>query len=281
MGPFSAIKAEGALLADGRTTSCVCPFCHGGRNDDRSFSITREGMNLLYMCHRATCARKGRVFLGALPENNSHATPASFTPRIFDTPTRILTEEEAGILWDRYRLGYPDINRYGLRATISDTPRLVVPVRSISGAIRGYETRWLVPQGGQGKGAKTLHYRHIDEPWMGWFFNPGVFRGAPPKKTVVLVEDVLSAIKVSRQFVCVSLMGSHLSDAHVTELAKMCRGFEIVLALDRDAADKAVKFVKRYNVILPELVAIFIEKDMKYMNDDEIYDKVWRRSHEP
>lgn len=269
MGPFSAIKAEGSALTDGRTASTVCPFCGGGHGGETSFSITREGMNLLYMCHRAKCARKGRVFLGVLPEKG---TPKpTFTPRVFDSPTRTLTSEEADILWNRYRLGYPDINRFGLLATVSDEPRLVVPVRSIGGVTRGYETRWLVPQGGRGHGAKTLHYRHVDDPWMGWFFPLQA-----DSRVVILVEDVLSAIKVSRQFICVSLMGSHLSQEHVNELRRAVGGFRILLALDKDASEKSVQFVKKYQVHIPNLEAIFLEKDMKYMDNAEIRNYVTR-----
>jgi hypothetical protein len=268
LGPYAAIKAEGAGLGDGVTSSVVCPFCSGGKTKEVSFSLTREGMNLLYLCHRATCGRKGRVWLGEKPPEQ--AQKPSFTPRIFDSPTRILTDDEMGILWNSYRLGYPDVNRHGLRASISAVARLVVPVRAPDGRVRGFETRWLVPKGGTGHGAKTLHYRHTEDPWQGWFFP----RDEREYKVVVMVEDVLSAIKVSRQFPAVSVMGSYVDRPRIMEVIKTSPRACIKLALDKDATGKALEFKEKFRFFVPDLQVVPLDRDMKYMDDDEIRDRV-------
>jgi len=41
-----------------------CPFCGGGRSKDEAFYITRLNHYALYVCHRATCGKRGRLALG-------------------------------------------------------------------------------------------------------------------------------------------------------------------------------------------------------------------------
>jgi hypothetical protein len=39
----------------------VCPFCEGGSSKEKSFIITKEGRNVKYMCHRASCNARGNT----------------------------------------------------------------------------------------------------------------------------------------------------------------------------------------------------------------------------
>lgn len=58
-------------------------------------------------------------------------------------------------------------------------------------------------------------------------------------------------------------MGTSLNLDRVTELIKTTQG-PLVLALDRDAWDKAVKLCERYMFIAPNLVPMKLERDLKY-----------------
>lgn len=110
---------------------------------------------------------------------------------------------------------------------------------------------------------KTVNYRELDESWLGWFTSPN---SAEP---VVLVEDVLSALKVSRQFVSVSLMGSHVSLDAMMEVCKYSD--QIVLCLDRDATKNAFDLKKRFMFICPQLRVVPLPgKDLKYIPDRDI-----------
>lgn len=268
MGPYTAIKQLGINLPEGGTTSEVCPFCNGGVSSERSFSLTREGFDLLFMCHRAKCGRKGKVFLGTKPSESTHAPAAA--PRLYTGEVRQLTEDEAQILWNRYHLGYPDIRRHGLTVD-SLNGRLMVPVKDAGGSIRGFEGRRLVREGEAYRGAKTLHFRHKPaDVWQGYFF--------PVKerehKVVVVVEDTISAMKVSRQFPCVSIMGSHIRQEALADITKALPKHVIKIALDKDATDKALGFIREHKFYYPNLAAIILEKDMKYLDDGEIQQKV-------
>lgn len=248
-------------------TSRTCPFCGGGRNGDRGFSITRtDEATVLYICHRATCHRSGRVaawghrlpLLDTSQEDRPKDKP--FTPRVYTGDTGELDSEWLSEILGRYGLEPTEAARAMWRVG-GDDGLLVCPVLSPTGIRRGVETRRSKTRPGSGGGAKTGTYKELDEPWMGWYRG---IRADP----VVIVEDLVSALKVSRWYQAVSLMGSHVGLDHVQEILGVTEN--AVLALDRDATDRAIEYIQEWRLLIPNFRMVHLSKDLKYQSDEEI-----------
>lgn len=144
--------------------------------------------------------------------------------------------------------------------------QVCVPIR-LEGRHIGWEYRRLPPYNGM---KKSLHYRL--EPrglWAGsWCW--GVKHGP-----VWLVEDVWSAIKVKQELgeQVISLMGTHISQELAMWLRMNYSG-PIYLALDKDATQKAIDYVRKYSHILPNLRPVFLSKDLKYLNVDQMLELI-------
>lgn len=63
-------------------------------------------------------------------------------------------------------------------------------------------------------------------------------------------------------FRSVSLMGTNLNLDKLLDLLRVSES--IVLALDRDATDKSVKYAKRYALLAPGMKVLPLERDLKY-----------------
>ena len=170
MNPYAELKVLAQELPEGTSKNgLLCPFCKGGRSGEHSLSLhVREDGVALFICFRASCGKHGRM------QRNGHVVASDdpppqrpFSPRGFEEKTRQLNSEERETLWALYGLTLDDIHRHRL-AISEETQRLVVPIIGCGGNLRGFEARIL---GGNGpKGApKTLHYRQVDQPWIGWF----------------------------------------------------------------------------------------------------------------
>ena len=259
----------------------LCPWCGGGESKEPSFAITRTSEAAAkYCCHRASCGRASRLAVwGFRLEpilDDSAQKGKQFTPRLYTGDTFELGDEWLAELLDRYEIGLPEIRREGWREEIG-SGNLVVPVRSPLGVVRGIEVRRSKVQIPHVAGPKTKSYRFLDEPWLGWFRTLNTGPDSQGESTgrnsgpVVLVEDVISALKVSRHFQCASLMGSHITLEMLLEVLEITGvNQEIILALDRDATSKALKFVVEWRFLAPNFRCVPLSKDLKYSTDKEI-----------
>lgn len=90
----------------------------------------------------------------------------------------------------------------------------------------------------------------------------------PESTTVVLVEDIISAIKVGRQFSAMPLFGSDITK---TQLFRLSRYYEnICIWLDPDKYQHAIKLGQRAELFFKEVHVVFSEKDPKDFTDEEI-----------
>jgi hypothetical protein len=117
---------------------------------------------------------------------------------------------------------------------------------------------------------KTRNYFSEDVPHQAWYLRVSMQGSKVPP--LVLVEDSISAIKVSRQFPCISLLGSHIT----LERLEPCleTGRYIVIALDPDATMKAFKFQKQFGLLGDIRVAV-LDRDFKYESDERIKELVY------
>lgn len=92
--------------------------------------------------------------------------------------------------------------------------------------------------------------------------------GMEHSSIVVLVEDIVSAIKVSRVCKCMPLWGSEITRQQGNVLSK---DFEqIVLWLDPDKKKECLKFKIWLELFFDKVSIIYSEKDPKYYDDDTI-----------
>lgn len=86
--------------------------------------------------------------------------------------------------------------------------------------------------------------------------------------TVVVVEDPVSAIKVSRIADCHPLFGSNLSIHNATHLSRYYDN--LILWLDQDKTKEMIKFAERYKFLFKNIKIISTEKDPKENSDEEL-----------
>jgi len=119
--------------------------------------------------------------------------------------------------------------------------------------------------------------------WQGRYFpkkNPKTFtRGYPEQnlifpycvlnsQRIVVVEDPVSAIKVSRHLRATPLFGANLSRSKAIRLSKITN--HLTLWLDHDKIDAMVRFVEMYRSLFECIDFCITEKDPKEISDDEI-----------
>lgn len=121
--------------------------------------------------------------------------------------------------------------------------------------------------------------------WQGRYFparNPKVFTSGYPdnhiifrpvhselaSNRVVVVEDSVSAIKVSRLENAMELLGSNLSMQRAIRLSKVFS--HLTLWLDSDKYKSACKFADQYGILYSKVDVIYTEKDPKEYSTDEL-----------
>lgn len=276
---LSELRLLGAGLPVGSTRSgLVCPKCRGGRTREGSLSLTRMGEDrLAYCCHRSQCSAHGfigRAFSNSDSEKYSLRGGESTGSGVSEGPnTRYFTGEVRALdgawlseLQQWYSFTLEDCAYFGFSED-SYSGRLVVHIRSPSGASRGFQLR--ASRNWSNIRRKTIDYRENDEPWVGWFYPPENFR-IGGQTYAILVEDVLSAAKVALAgFIGVSLMGSYLSLDALEEI-KETVGENYILALDRDATSRALELSARYSLIAGLIQVMLLDQDLKYETIDTI-----------
>ena len=144
-----------------------------------------------------------------------------------------------------------------------------MPVRSPYGAHRGYVARGM----GRHQGPKSITYKEVDNVWVGWYKWTMARESPVPKgrdHTVVVVEDLVSALKASRYYNACAINGTHISDAILGELVS--QSTDVVICFDKDATQKAYDYAERFQVY-GNFRTVPLSKDVKNMNSDEL--KEW------
>jgi hypothetical protein len=283
VSPYEELRLLLTTLVEGEQRSGeMCPFCRGGRSGEGSLSLVRHAVNAgAYKCNRAACGKEG--YIGE--RYGTHYRPPAqqikpeWAPRIYDgtieeVPDDIIKQYSAKYGWSE-----EDLRASGCGWS-PEYRRTTWKVCAPDGFVRGIELRTLNPQ----SRAKTLHFRHSADPWVGYVGvhqrtgekDPG---GRKERETageallvrercLVAVEDLLSAYRVRQVYPAASIMGSHITFETLVDLMKVSEN--LVLVLDRDATEKAEKFAKRYSFLCPGFVHIPITRDLKYESPEKI-----------
>lgn len=256
---YATIELEYGSLADGvSSTGGICPKCGGGDSREKSFNVTRKDVRLYFKCHRASCDFRGEVNLrgrGAIQVPAEQSVRRTGRERYASLGKGALPSEVADLLLTKYGLSSRDQSRGLLRWTETHSPsgygRLVLPILDSKGYPSGYVARKLDNQ----VGPKTLTIAEQHEG--AWYLQRS-------STHLIIVEDQLSALRISRHLNAVALLGTNLSEP-VLKAIKAGRYTRIFLALDSDAFPVAIKTAIR---LRPELSlnVIRLKKDIKNMD---------------
>lgn len=238
-----------AELIEGATSYAYeCFKC--GRN--KSFAVTKRDGLLLYHCHRASCNCSG-IFTsrhsGSNPKNR-----VNFSPRLYSGKTLRLDQNWLSYFLGTYHLEEGDIHRAGWRYDV-ESARIIMPVLSPVGTVRGYSARTFSPQ----VTPKTLTYQEVDDIFLGWNL---VQQKNPDVRHTVVVEDLISALRASKVANACCLLGTDLNGDEANEIAR--NSDIITLCLDRDATNKSFKYALRYQNV-GNFSVLPLSKDIKDM----------------
>lgn len=266
MTQYESIRLIARGLANGESARGVCPFCHGGRHKEESFIVTRQGTDALYVCHRASCGLKGRLAVSGDPVK---LRPAKEKPKEHQLRcnTYPLTQQTREALRARFEFTGPVVDYYGMVETWEGD--IIIPIYNSRGLVQGHERKVKDP----GK-AKAIRYNGLDADGLGWYnsmpsyalpaeFVPKAYRERRfVDHSLIIVEDLYSAMKANAFIHSVALLSSHLSPEQAALIASM--DYErVLLALDQDATAKAAALARRYRGVLPNLQVLPLRADIK------------------
>lgn len=253
--------ADGDIRRHDRT---VCPFC-GTRT--RGFIVKRHWYGWFLYCHWCntgrTITQNGLSFstihnmikqrLKPAPLEESHTLNSVSLPHDFTTDI-----PEAGLMWLRsYRVTDEEISKFRFGYS-PGYDRLILPVYGDEG-VKYWQGRRLSDDKSQPK------YLNFTQSRTEVFFVVD-----NKHDTTVIVEDILSALAVSRAgYNSIALLGSHANDS-------VCSSFpgtthRIKVWLDPDMKTKSVKLAKRIRALGYTASAVLIgTKDPKEYLPEEV-----------
>lgn len=256
------VRLLGENLAVGESTHpTVCPTCRGGRTHERSFSVTRQAEGLLWNCYRASCGEKG--FLPTATTLVPADRPKEKPLRPYYHAVRQLDQADEDYFYERFGL----VHTHN-RIFTSDFDEYVLPVFGPDGVLtKGYTVRqptWSgapeSPRKGRSGVPKARVFPHATGP-MQSFYGPPM--GSVDDGTLVVVEDQISAMAVAEAgHNAVALLGTIVNNDKVREWS-LLKPKQVLIALDKDATDKAFAIARKWGLAFPETRVVMLERDLK------------------
>ena len=219
-------------------TSCpVCP-------SSDAYTIYEDGHGYCYSCNYK---HRGETTFDSIKNSLSEGT--LHTPVNLPSDVTDYLPPVAKRWLDPF--GFTPSELWRLKPRWSDKKlQLIFPIY-VAGELVTYQARYFGDKPDEPKwktvGSKT--FLHVVDPWK-------------DKNDVVVVEDVISAAKVSRLTNSVPLFGTSMHD--ITVNAMVARFKKAIIWLDPDAKHKALKLALRLAEAGLETSTVFSESDPKY-----------------
>lgn len=253
------IKTLALSLELEQTSRHTCPQCKA--KHELSFRIQRIPEGLLYNCFRAKCGLRG--FISSIPGTTSVDKSApktkTFVPKEYKGTFDPIPLDVLSTMEERYGLTAGEFAHQGIRYD-SSRDRLVMPLFDFRGEIFGYETKAMP---GCSDAVKAIRYGLRETTGIHY-----ARKGQYGSESICLVEDVLSAVKVSRYVAAVALLGHNLTDVMVSELRKQTD--TLILMLDNDVQKKALYYRKKYKFFFRNFLVVLLSNDPKETDDTEL-----------
>ncbi len=265
------VKLIGESLQVGEDSGFVsCPFCRAPH--EQKFSVKRLEHGLLYNCFRASCGEGSFIPTGywSLPDEKIHKKEPKRKPylgRLHD-----LEECDSQFFQNAWDIVPRDFK-------VTDRDEYALPI--LSPTLREYQRLkgWVIrqpkwkgvvgcPRQGIGKEGYPKALTYKDDPLeskLSWGWTRDY------RQHVVLVEDILSAWKVTQAGVGVgvSMNGTTIGKAEVEEICQE-RPLIVSIWLDPDATDAAYKLQSKYGLAFNFCNIITTNVDPKDVAKEEI-----------
>jgi hypothetical protein len=240
------IKALGQALSPGESTRIICPFCQGGKSREVSFRIKNSNHKIEYNCFRAKCKESGDILTYGeakrLDRRPSKVRP--FTKDLVSLPEVIYEQ-----LFAPYNLELEFVKSQGVKF-IPEMHRAWLPILAPAGFQIGGTARAC----DDSQQPKAITYIDEDYPL-------GHFPILPQEgkqyagKSLILLEDQISAMKVSLVNPCCALLGV-APQPGLDKLIISLSPAEIIIMFDGDEAGygAAAKAGRRFSSFLPTRV---------------------------
>jgi hypothetical protein len=240
----------------GHNIKRVCPRCRGGLSREESLSLTvTERNEVKWICFRASCEFKGSKAHGApvVGAPISRKRPVSFTGDL-----SMLTTAQEKTFHFMYGLTSSTLKRAWVHYAETED-RYSFAVVGPTGKVRGTILRSF---GVKGPKPKAMTYKtEVEEPFIGWYGKG---------RQVVVVEDILSALKVSQAGARgVALNGTHLTLDMAREIADFADP-PVVLALDKGTMPLQVVYRNKYDTVWDGTKIWQLDRDLKYETEESI-----------
>ena len=248
------------------TINTYCPLCKGGTNKDKSFSITRTKEGILYICFRNKCNFKG--FISDLNIKNDPIIVKEFEPRYFEEELEVIPSELMYELYIKYWMPPKDIRKQQWKYCRKENG-LYIPLFDLNGINYGAQLKSLVKKPIL-RVSKVYTYRWLDRPMVHYPLTELM------EEPLVLVEDAISAAKLSRFVHSAALLGTNLSAEQARSIR--LRSPSILLALDADTwyghEPKSLTIKRKWDCFFDYIDIAHIQRDVKDMNDEEFMEFV-------
>lgn len=213
--------------------------------------ISRSSEGVFAKCYRAKCGK--RAFISSLPTARMVSDKRKFTPKYFTAP---LTDPPGEILQyidDMYEITPEELRYFGVKYC-EERASLYMPIRDIRGYEIGGQTKALIKNT---KYPKAITYFHNDVVKC-HFALP---MNGSWSDTAVVVEDILSSIKLSRIAPACALLSHDMIDEVANLLASNFRN--VVVMLDPDATKAALRTKRKYSLLFRNFYVIVLDADPK------------------
>lgn len=244
------IKMEALSLDEGGTLQTTCPSC-----GKEKLSISRGEEGIVYNCWIPYCSMSG--FIGSLPSDFLKKKEIVFKPRNFSESLLSISNNFYHEHLEQYGIHMATYKAAGIKK-ITGRRGISIPLYDHNGRKFGTTTKFW------DNDTKALHYIEKDYPKIHFVPHrvPAMYKNH--EETIVLCEDVLSAMKVQNAtgYQGAALLGTSMDDSKVRALHE--GGFRnVVLWLDYDAVDKAAQIQKKYSLFFRKFNRLVTVEDPK------------------
>lgn len=240
-----------------------CPSCKG----KDKLGITEKDNSLIFHCFKCgikgrvtrTLFKSSRVRVNSLPVGR-YQKMFSPPPSLKRTPSTFKLSVLAYLF--KYGLGREDILRCRVNSSGDDLIFLV------------YKDKWLVKYQKRNVLTKWIE-NHSKEGYAGKGWLLDTFKGED--KRLVLVEDGVSAMKVSRYFPVLCLFGTNISDYMINQIMTW-EPYKIYIWLDNDnwrVVQSRHKVQKKLELPFPQKIFMVKDRsDAKNLSEKEILETI-------
>ena len=133
------------------------------------------------------------------------------------------------------------------------------------------ERRGVVLRSYTGTKPKALTRMDTEEPSISWYTDGN------REKSLIIVEDIPSAVRASLYTNSVALLGTHTAQKYMYEITN--HADNVIWILDNDASSTALKHVKEHRLLFKTSKVHIPTKDLKNMSEPELSSLMERLVH--